>query len=133
MGNNPDSTGGYMPLPPEIDGMNEVEREEYLAQIAKDFIREDPMRFLQSAAKRIFVLHNRETIGVAWNESAIEGWVGKIGLLGFKLLPRGIGIYWLWRALRCGSAFYTKKAGSLIPSSVWRLGLFYGCARGHCR
>ena len=34
MGNNPESTGGYMPTPPEVKAMSEVEREERAVRTA---------------------------------------------------------------------------------------------------
>lgn len=91
MGNNPESTGGYMPLPPEVREMSEVEREEYLAALARAYIAEDPLRFLGETAARLVQLHNRETIGAVWNEAAILARAGAPGLLAAKLLATG---YW---------------------------------------
>lgn len=91
MGNNPDSTGGYMPLPPEVSGMSEVEREEYLADLAMDYIRADPLRFAGAVLLRLLQLHDRETIGVAWNEAAIAELGGGQSIAIAKLVSTG---YW---------------------------------------
>jgi hypothetical protein len=70
MGNNPASTGGYMPLPKEDFG-GEVEREAALKQRALDFILARPDRYLELSAARFFQSFSRETIGVAWNERGL--------------------------------------------------------------
>lgn len=91
MGNNPDSTGGYMPLPPETKEMTEVEREEYLGKLAKAYIREDIPRFVRESLGRIVTLHNRETIGVVWNEAQLTARIGETGIRLTKALATG---YW---------------------------------------
>jgi hypothetical protein len=92
MGNNPDSTGEYMPLPAEVQGMSEVEREEYLSQLAKDYIRDYPERFAVAVVKRIIILHGRETIGVVWNETVLLPYVGDLGVFALKLVASA---YWV--------------------------------------
>ncbi|MBK5926589.1 ArnT family glycosyltransferase [Rhodobaculum claviforme] len=106
MGNNPDSTGGYMPLPDWVAGMSETERARALGDIAKAHIREDPLRFAATVAVRVVRLHERETIGVAWNERAMTETLGQIGVVGAKLLATG---YW-----------YLVVAGGLL--GIWQLG-----------
>ena len=96
MGNNPDSAGGYTPLPPEVKAMSEVEREEYLGGKAKDYIRENPSRFGAMVGKRLVDLHGRETIGVVWNEQVLQGYVGGTGLFLLKLVASG---YWVMLVL----------------------------------
>jgi len=96
MGNNPDSTGSYMPLPPEVQDMTEVEREEYLRAEAIAFIRENPGRFAALSVRRLLELHGRETIGVVWNEEALRRYVGASGILALKLLASG---YWVMLVL----------------------------------
>ena len=72
MGNNPDSQGGYTPLPAEVSGMDEARRDAYLGAQAREYIRSDPLRFAADVGRRVLLLHSRETIGVAWNRQAIE-------------------------------------------------------------
>lgn len=91
MGNNPESDGGYMPLPDKVRGLSETERAQVLGDIAKEYIREDPLRFARDTLRKLVRLHDRETIGVAWNEAAIERRLGSEGLLALKVLSTG---YW---------------------------------------
>ena len=91
MGHNPDSTGGYMPLPPWVAGMSETERAEVLGNAAREFIREDPLRFAVRTAVKLVRLHERETIGVHWNRPALERMVGDTGFTALRLLSTG---YW---------------------------------------
>jgi len=110
MGNNPESTGEYTPLPPETMQMSEVEREDYLGQLAKDYIREDPGRFIVAVGKRILILHGRETIGVAWNESVLQSYLGEPGVFAAKLVATA---YWVMLVLAAlaGLAVYFRQVG----------------------
>lgn len=92
MGNNPNTTGGFMPFPPEVDGMSEVEREEYLKAIATAYISEEPGAFAARVGKRLIDLHSRETIGVVWNGPSIERLVSDFWVLALKLLAT---LYWI--------------------------------------
>ena len=91
MGNNPDSTGGYMPLPEITHTMNEAERNTYLEHLAKTYIQEDLGRFARDVVSRTITLHNRETIGVAWNLQGIEEKLGTTGSTVAKIIASG---YW---------------------------------------
>ncbi len=109
MGNNPDSNGGYMPLPQAVEGMGEVAREETLSAMAKAYIREDWGRFAGNVFKRVLLLHNRETIGVAWNKDAIRRWSGDTGLLAAKLLATGYWYLLIIAALAGVAVFFTQR------------------------
>jgi hypothetical protein len=115
MGNNPASKGSYMPLPEEVRGMSEVEREEYLSQEAKDFIRENPGRFATLVGKRLLDLHSRETIGVVWNEEVLLGYVGNAGLFMLKLIASG---YWVMLVLGA-LAGVALRVGSAGPGALF--------------
>lgn len=91
MGNNPDSHGGYMPLPAEVASMSEIERAEYLKDKAKQFMAEQPLAALKLMAVKLVKLNNRETIGVVWNGDALEPRIGKTGMTLLKLIATG---YW---------------------------------------
>lgn len=91
MGHNPDSTGGYMSLPPWVADMSETERAQALGDAAKEFIREDPLRFVARTAVKLVRLHDRETIGVHWNWPALERIVGDTGLAALRIVSTG---YW---------------------------------------
>ncbi|MEM7321425.1 MAG: hypothetical protein AAF408_20655 [Pseudomonadota bacterium] len=92
MGNNPDSDGGYMELPPEVAAMTETERASYLKDLAVGFIVENPgataIRTVAKAAR----LHSRETIGVVWNEPGLTSVFPSVPILAFKLVSSA---YWL--------------------------------------
>lgn len=116
MGNNPDSTGGYMPLPPEVETMGEVERADYLKDQAKQFIVENPGQALKLVAIKLVKLNNRETIGVVWNEDALGPMIGNAGMTVMKLIATG---YW-YLVLIGGFA----GIAVLIARQGWLAGLF---------
>lgn len=91
MGNNPETNGGYMPLPDWVAGMSETERAHLLGNIAKDYILSDIPGFALRTLYKVVKLHERETIGVVWNEAALVRGVGETGLMALKLLATG---YW---------------------------------------
>jgi 4-amino-4-deoxy-L-arabinose transferase-like glycosyltransferase len=98
MGNNPNSTGGYMVLP-ETGIANEAERDRYFNQKAWEYIRLEPLAFVARTVKKTFMLHDRETIGVSWNEKGLEQRFGSDILFPLKLLNNP---YW-WLILVCAS------------------------------
>lgn len=91
MVNNPASTGGYMPLPPEVANMSELERNNHLEAEAKRFIRENPGAAIRLLGQKLVRLNIRETIGVVWNETSLRALVGDTGILAAKLVATG---YW---------------------------------------
>ncbi|RRH69760.1 glycosyltransferase family 39 protein [Falsigemmobacter faecalis] len=91
MGNNPGSNGGYMELPPEVSTMSEMERNAYLTKEAKRFLREDPGAAARLLSLKLVKLHNRETIGVVWNEQNLRSMIGDRGVSGAKMIATG---YW---------------------------------------
>jgi hypothetical protein len=96
MGNNPDTTGGYMPLP-ETGIANEAERDRYFSQKAWEYIRLEPLAFVTRTLKKTLMLHDRETIGIAWNEKGLEQRYGSGVLMPLKLINNP---YW-WLILVC--------------------------------
>jgi 4-amino-4-deoxy-L-arabinose transferase-like glycosyltransferase len=91
MGNNPLSDGGYMDLPSEVADMDEIERSDYLTELAKEYIWNNPAEAIQLMGKKLVKLHARETIGVVWNESGLHRLAGDDGVLVAKLLATA---YW---------------------------------------
>ncbi|MGE5655702.1 MAG: glycosyltransferase family 39 protein [Actinomycetota bacterium] len=92
MGNNPNSEGGYMDLPPEVAGMNEAQRDKHLKAIAVAHIKEKPFLFLYRCVKRLIETHSRESIGIAWNQQGLIQRYGTGILLPLKILNQ---LYWL--------------------------------------
>lgn len=123
MGNNPESTGGYMPLPPEVAHMSEIERAEFLKDKATTFMRENPGQALKLVAIKLFKLNNRETIGVVWNGDALEPRIGTAGMTLMKLIATG---YWYLVFLGGfgGIAVLVRQSGWLAgffnpPVALW--------------
>lgn len=124
MGNNPQSNGGYMELP-AIAFTNEVERDQYFKNEAIEFIKANPLQYLNLAVRRAVITFDRETIGVAWNEPALRRLVSERGLMGVKVASTA---YW-WLVLAaaiCGVAvlLWRKKSNVLHPLIVVS-GLFF--------
>ena len=90
MGNNPDSDGGYMPLP-ELEFASEVERSNYFKQQAFEHIRAEPTLFLKRCFVRLVDYYKSETIGVHWNKTSIEQSLGGNWLLPLKIHST---VYW---------------------------------------
>jgi len=68
MGNNPETTGHYQPLPDWVDGMGEVERNRALKRAAMQYIAEEPVAFLKRTGIKLVLLHDRQTMGITWNK-----------------------------------------------------------------
>jgi len=90
MGNNPDATGGYMDLP-ELGMRNEAEIDRELKRQAIEYIKKEPVQFLSRTVVKIFKLHDRETIGVVWNENGIINRYGEKTLVALKVVS---SLYW---------------------------------------
>jgi len=115
MGNNPKSNGGYMPLP-EIQFRDEVVRDQYFKQLAVDYIKANPVEYVKLSARRFIQTYDRETIGVAWNESALHRLGGERLLQLTKLAST---LYW-WAMAVCGAVgvcwvVLTRKSRELHP------------------
>lgn len=100
MGNNPDSRGEYMPLPDWVADMSETERAAALGAIAREHIRSDIPGFVVASLVKAVRLYDRETIGVVWNEAALERRVGPTGVVAAKVVASGY-----WYALLVLTAF----------------------------
>lgn len=106
MGNNPDTTGYYQAPPQMDDSLNEAQKDKELGRIGKEYIRQDPVGFMKRSAVKAVRLHDRETIGVAWNQkglervsSAFEPKTGS-GTKGLKAVSSG---YWYLMLLFAGA------------------------------
>lgn len=96
MGNNPETTGSYMPVP-ETGIANEVDRDRYFKQKAWEYIGQEPLAFAARTLKKTVLLHDRESIGIAWNEKGLEQRFGHGVLMPLKLISN---VYW-WLILAC--------------------------------
>ncbi|SRR5579883_1556204 len=92
MGNNPDSTGGFMELPQGVSRLNEAQRDRYLKLLAEAYIKAKPNLFVTRAIQRTIDTYSRESIGVLWNEASLTKCYGTWLLLPLKVINQ---IYWV--------------------------------------
>ncbi len=92
MGNNPQTVGGYMEYPGDFGPMNEVQVDKYLGATATSYIRHHPVQFVGRTLLKLVKLHDRETIGVVWNEKGLAQRFGTRILLPLKIISTG---FWL--------------------------------------
>jgi 4-amino-4-deoxy-L-arabinose transferase-like glycosyltransferase len=97
-GNNPGGNGETEDLPPEIKNMSEGQREIYLGNIAKTYIRQHPGLFIARTVKKAFLLYGHETIGVHWNLPSIVRIYGNRVFWVLKLIS---DLFW-WAVLALG-------------------------------
>ncbi len=108
MGNHAGSPGTYVPLPPKTNGMSEIERSDYVKALVLEDIQAAPAEFVGGVLWKAFRLHDRETIGVVWNEGALNSFAGPAGVMLAKAVSTGFwyvvlalafaGIVALWRS-----------------------------------
>lgn len=92
MGNNPRTTGFYQDRPPQPSTMNEAQFDKELGRQAKAWIVEHPADFVARTAVKAVRLHERETIGIAWNRDALGARVGPRAMTLMKVSGQA---YWL--------------------------------------
>jgi hypothetical protein len=61
-----------MPPPPPDPGANEATWDKELGRRAIEYIKKDPAAFAKRSALKAVKLHDRETIGVAWNKDGLQ-------------------------------------------------------------
>jgi 4-amino-4-deoxy-L-arabinose transferase-like glycosyltransferase len=98
MGNHAGTDGGYTQPPLSTLSMTELERDHYLGAIATDFIRRHPAGFVGRSLVKLVRLHERESIGIVWNQTALKGIFSPSAILALKIFNN---LYW-WTALALG-------------------------------
>lgn len=106
MGNNPETTGGFQDPGPEFGRMDELVRAKILKDEAMAYIKAEPGAFVQRTLWKAVKLHERETIGVAWNERALWRLGGDPLLFATKVIST---LYW-----------YVMLLGGLI-GMIWMI------------
>jgi len=103
MGNNPTGNGETEEPPPEAYKLQEGDRDLYLTHIANAYIHQYPGQFVVRTVKKLFWLHDHETIGVHWNAPSLESAYGARTVWWLKLIS---DLYW-WvvLALALGGAW----------------------------
>lgn len=104
MGNNPSSAGAYVSPPPATEMGGEASRDRILKNEAVHYIKGDLAGFIKRTLVKAVRLHERETIGVGWNEPALTRQLARVvgdraerAVQGLKLLSTGY--WWLMLAL----------------------------------
>lgn len=92
MGNNPDSTGEYMPLPKDLEFESETERADYFKSEAIKHIKEEPGIFAKRLVKRFVDYYRSENIGINWNIEGIKQQQLEKAILPLKLISSA---YWV--------------------------------------
>lgn len=113
MGNNPGTTGSYMPLPAKVNGLDEVARDRFLRDEAVAYIKARPLAFVGRTASKAVQTHDRETIGITWNRKGLARRFGQTPLKPLKLASTA---YW-WAML---------ALGVIGAACVWRRSGFSG-------
>jgi hypothetical protein len=121
MGNNPESTGGYMELP-NRKFPNEVDRDHYYGREAVNFILSHPLSYAKLSVKRAITTYGRETIGVVWNENGLTSKYGKTSLIALKSISSA---YW-WIMLILGLAGVTLIICRRLAAQLWPLLASFG-------
>lgn len=121
MGNHAGTSGEYQPLPPETDDLDEIARSEVLRELSLEALRADPAGFVWRTGWKALKLHQRETIGVGWNEAALTGLIGATGVTVLKLASTG---WWYAMVLAglAGIAVLARRNGwwaALLSAPVW--------------
>ncbi|MGI1662768.1 glycosyltransferase family 39 protein [Palleronia sp. KMU-117] len=121
MGNHAETNGEFSRLPPETDGMTEVEQSDYMKDLSIAALRADPAGFVWRTTWKAVRLHERETIGVAWNLAAIERLAGSTG----AFLLKGLSTLYWYAVLAfavAGIFLHARREGAwttLLSVPVW--------------
>jgi len=122
-GNNPAGNGETEALPPEVQHMGEGQREIYLGKIAEAYIRQHPFLFAGRTVKKAFLLYDRESIGVYWNQPSI---LRLYGNRAFWILKIVSDLYWgaalllgLWGAVLVFARERVIAAVMSLPILLW--------------
>ena len=89
MGNNPHSTGSYLPLPAPVRGLSEYDQNKILSEDALLYISEHPVEFVSRTLRKVALLHLTETIAITWNTEGIKQRFGENTLFPLKLVTQG--------------------------------------------
>jgi 4-amino-4-deoxy-L-arabinose transferase-like glycosyltransferase len=116
MGNNPESTGGYMDLP-DKKFPNEVDRDHYYGREAVNFILSHPLAYAKLSVRRAITTYGRETIGVVWNEKGLASKYKGTSLVALKRISSG---YW-WILLVLGLVGIVLVIRRQLIKPLWPL------------
>ena len=121
MGNRADGDGVYAPLPSSVEGLDEPARARALRAMVLADVRADPGGFAWRTVGKAVRLHDRETVGVVWNQAGIERLGGPRAVLALKLIST---LYWYAAVALAlaGIVLAARRDGAwrtLISTPVW--------------
>jgi 4-amino-4-deoxy-L-arabinose transferase-like glycosyltransferase len=91
LGNRPGASGLFEVAVPDSTGMNEVDYDRLLAAEASAYIRERPLEFVARSLTKLIRLHERESIGVVWNQDGLARMFRPSVISAIKLASN---VYW---------------------------------------
>lgn len=109
MGNNPGSTGITMDIPARPEGLNEAQWDQELGRRARAYVAENPAAFVKRTALKAVQLHERETIGIAWNPGLAERLPGR-AVMAMKWASQAFWVAVLL-AGACGTVMLARSRG----------------------
>ena len=121
MGNHPGTNGEYSPLPEETGSLSETGRSDYMRELALEHLRADPLGFVTRTVRKSVLLHQRETIGVAWNAAGVRALAGETGATMLKLVST-LWWYAMLAAALAGAVLLVRRRGlrgALFAPPVW--------------
>jgi len=118
MGNNPNTSGEYQPVPDRLANVSEAERDRQLKDEATTYIKEEPVAFVVRTVVKAVKLYASETIGTHWNEIGIRRSLGDASVLPLKLISQG---FWMISIALCllGIAGALMKSGLRVSESYY--------------
>ncbi len=118
MGNNPNTSGEYQPVPDRLANVSEAERDRQLKDEATTYIKEEPVAFVVRTVVKAVKLYASETIGTHWNEIGIRRSLGDASVLPLKLISQG---FWMISIALClfGIAGALMKSGFRVSESYY--------------
>jgi 4-amino-4-deoxy-L-arabinose transferase-like glycosyltransferase len=112
MGNHPGTTGEYEPEPAWTHGLSEVERDKRMGAEAWAYVKAEPVAFVKRTFRKLVKLHDRETIGIAWNPAIVER-AGPGAAKGLRIVSTGF--WWLALLLGVSGAVFLLIRDGLRP------------------
>jgi hypothetical protein len=124
MGNNPETTGFFQLPPAELDGLSETERDRRFSAEASAFIRRRPLQFVGRSLVKAVRTHERESIGIIWNEEGLARRLSPRGIFALKLLSNAY--WWLMLGLGLGGIVLLLRERGLLPTALHPAVLYWG-------
>ncbi|MBL0730323.1 glycosyltransferase family 39 protein [Piscinibacter sp. HJYY11] len=126
MGNAPGTDGLFMQFPEDVKALNDYERDKVLGALAKQYILDDPLAFVQRSFLKLVRLYNNESCGVLWNMYGITKTFGADAVLWLKRFTQ-LSWAFIFGLFAIGAAMlaYSRTHRRLLLSPLPLLMLFF--------